>query len=179
MKREAKRITDLIYKNSGFVTMPGCYNVEENEFYHLCCCSIDSGKDLFKIHAELTHAEWDSAHIFGKHEKFLGYLRTAKEWPMCFKSINADRVYQNIDISANEYFWFNSKEYRRIQACEYTSNKLIRKTIFARDGKICSHCGATTKLCLDHIVPVSKGGVDTLENLQVLCKTCNSKKGAS
>ena len=40
----------------------------------------------------------------------------------------------------------------------------------------CQYCGATTKLTIDHVVPKSKGGQDTWENLVVACSTCNVKK---
>lgn len=53
----------------------------------------------------------------------------------------------------------------------------IRQRIFERDGKICACCGATEKLEIDHILPVSKGGNSVDGNLQVLCKPCNIKKG--
>ena len=40
----------------------------------------------------------------------------------------------------------------------------------------CQHCGAEEHLELDHIVNVSRGGQDTLENLQWLCKRCHNVK---
>lgn len=53
----------------------------------------------------------------------------------------------------------------------------LRREVYARDGYACLHCGATEHLSLDHIHPWSLGGPDTLENLQTLCKPCNSRKG--
>lgn len=52
-------------------------------------------------------------------------------------------------------------------------------------GKICVYCGGTNKLSIDHIVPISRAGVDprvtTLlsspDNCVWACKTCNSSKG--
>lgn len=41
----------------------------------------------------------------------------------------------------------------------------------------CNHCGDTKNLTIDHIIAVSHGGGDELENLQCLCWTCNKKKG--
>lgn len=54
----------------------------------------------------------------------------------------------------------------------------VRRAVYARDSGACVRCGATDDLALDHIHPFSKGGPDTVANLQVLCRSCNSKKGA-
>ena len=40
----------------------------------------------------------------------------------------------------------------------------------------CANCGEKTKLTRDHIIPLSKGGHDGIENIQPFCKPCNSKK---
>lgn len=42
----------------------------------------------------------------------------------------------------------------------------------------CAGCGATSDLTVDHVVPIARGGTPTPENLQVLCRSCNSAKGA-
>lgn len=52
-----------------------------------------------------------------------------------------------------------------------------RQRILERDGNECKSCGATESLCMDHILPVSRGGDSSDENLQVLCSACNTKKG--
>lgn len=46
-----------------------------------------------------------------------------------------------------------------------------------RDGEKCSGCGSSENLTIDHIRPVSRGGDNRLENLQILCQSCNSSKG--
>lgn len=55
-------------------------------------------------------------------------------------------------------------------------NNSIRKRIYARDGRVCRTCGATHGLSIDHVIPVSKGGNSTDDNLQVLCMGCNFSK---
>ena len=53
----------------------------------------------------------------------------------------------------------------------------LRNQVWERDGNKCVICGATEKLSIDHIHPWSKGGKTEFDNLQTLCKSCNSKKG--
>jgi|TARA_R100000027_G_C2205104_1_gene81220 5-methylcytosine-specific restriction endonuclease McrA len=52
-----------------------------------------------------------------------------------------------------------------------------RNLIYKRDRNKCQYCGATKHLTIDHVIPKSKGGEDTWENLVVACSSCNVKKG--
>lgn len=60
----------------------------------------------------------------------------------------------------------------------------LRQRIKERDGFACRKCGVsiekepTLLLEIDHIIPVSKGGLTTEDNLQTLCWRCNRSKGA-
>jgi hypothetical protein len=53
----------------------------------------------------------------------------------------------------------------------------VRQKVLKKYDFKCTHCNSTKNLAIDHIKPYSKGGSDTIKNLQVLCKSCNSKKG--
>ena len=53
---------------------------------------------------------------------------------------------------------------------------LSRKNILRRDNHRCQYCGSTSALTIDHIIPKSRGGDDTWENLVVACIKCNNKK---
>jgi hypothetical protein len=53
-----------------------------------------------------------------------------------------------------------------------------RRAVFDRDGRACGFCGRGDALELDHVIPFSRGGPDTVANLRVLCKPCNMGRGA-
>jgi hypothetical protein len=55
----------------------------------------------------------------------------------------------------------------------------VRLNIYERDGYSCLKCGAHNDLVLSHIVPESLGGATNVDNLQTLCRSCNSRKRTS
>jgi 5-methylcytosine-specific restriction endonuclease McrA len=58
--------------------------------------------------------------------------------------------------------------------------RLNRRNIFARDGNLCQYCGKrfpTSELSLDHVLPRSRGGETTWQNMVCACVACNVKKG--
>lgn len=70
-------------------------------------------------------------------------------------------------------------EYRRIP---HQTRALSRKNILLRDRNTCQYCGdvvASNELTLDHVVPRSRGGLSTWENLVACCHDCNRRKGNS
>ena len=52
---------------------------------------------------------------------------------------------------------------------------LTRRAVFARDGWVCQYCGSTAEN-VDHVVPKSRGGQHTWDNVVAACKRCNSRK---
>jgi len=55
---------------------------------------------------------------------------------------------------------------------------LSRKNILRRDGHRCLYCGrGDIPLTLDHVVPLSRGGEESWENLVCACVKCNNRKG--
>lgn len=53
-----------------------------------------------------------------------------------------------------------------------------RAWLISRDGAECRWCGARSDLTIDHVQPLSAGGSNELDNLQLLCQTCNERKGS-
>ncbi|MEM6348130.1 MAG: HNH endonuclease [Bacteroidota bacterium] len=59
----------------------------------------------------------------------------------------------------------------------YRKVALSRENIFRRDGYRCVYCGSKYDLTLDHLIPSSKGGRTSWDNLVTACRDCNSHKG--
>lgn len=62
----------------------------------------------------------------------------------------------------------------------------LKESVFEKsrneDGDyVCAECGEVFRtrefLQIDHVIPMAKGGLTVPENLQVLCRTCNMRKG--
>ena len=52
----------------------------------------------------------------------------------------------------------------------------VRIAVWRRDEGKCVRCGSRERLEYDHIIPVSKGGSNTIRNIELLCEQCNRKK---
>jgi 5-methylcytosine-specific restriction endonuclease McrA len=58
------------------------------------------------------------------------------------------------------------------------ARKITRRAVFARDRWTCQYCGVErTTLTVDHVVPRSKGGPSSWENIVACCAPCNRRKG--
>jgi hypothetical protein len=55
-------------------------------------------------------------------------------------------------------------------------SKTKRLLVFTRDRWACQICQTTSDLTIDHVKPVALGGSGAIENLQTLCRPCNSRK---
>jgi len=69
------------------------------------------------------------------------------------------------------------KKYIKLPDRMYKPN---RRNIFLRDNYSCAYCERQLEqgeLSIDHILPKSRGGKETWENLVTSCKTCNCLKG--
>lgn len=61
------------------------------------------------------------------------------------------------------------------------SNRWNRKHLINKYGNICHLCGEPItdmkQVTVDHVIPISKGGADTLDNMRPAHESCNRKKG--
>jgi 5-methylcytosine-specific restriction endonuclease McrA len=58
--------------------------------------------------------------------------------------------------------------------------RAVMLKVVRRDGQMCQKCGKNVpdrEIEFDHLIPKARGGANTTENLRVLCRACNRKKG--
>ena len=65
------------------------------------------------------------------------------------------------------YVWVPRDTHRR---------KITRRAVFARDNWTCQYCGSRSNLTVDHVIPRSKGGLSTWDNIVASCAPCNRRK---
>jgi 5-methylcytosine-specific restriction endonuclease McrA len=113
-------------------------------------------KNALECRDEIENAASSSKICFAALDIFREYETYVEQWA---------ETHKHIEIQRN---LLNSMRYK-----EFLTD------LEKRHGLICVACGGTEDLQLDHVNPVSLGGFSVLENLQLLCHSCNSKKGTS
>src|SRR6185436_20924380 len=69
---------------------------------------------------------------------------------------------------------------RRYERIRRPTIRLTRKNLMLRDGHQCQYCARrppVRDLNIDHVIPRSRGGQDSWENLVTACRLCNLRKG--
>ena len=129
--------------------------------------------------------------------------RGKSDCKLCGRTMRAEMAYEKMGIcgpcaarAGNAYLvahggapnlYLAPEEYREWQdkraaerAGKYQKKVIpsgLRIEVFERDAYRCKSCGDHKNLRADHVIPERNGGPTTLENLQTLCQSCNSKKG--
>ena len=66
---------------------------------------------------------------------------------------------------------------RRARMMNVTIEPIDEQKIYGLYGHVCIYCGSKNNLVLDHVVPLSKGGPHSEDNLVIACGSCNCSKG--
>lgn len=142
----------------------------------------DEGK---KIWDDIVNMKWQIHHYYG--QSYLSNEEIAKQKDnICtlrrLKEITIDeRLLINELLRQGRKHQLELKEYLyntpRREAQAFIGKKEVRDTIFNLHGKSCLRCGSLDNISLDHVIPIYHNGENTIDNLQPLCRSCNSSKG--
>ena len=176
------KLKEFMDNTDGFsgITMLGYYEIGNDLFLHFFKLYSKTGTNYLNHYHNIVSETMGCGDdlLYDKNEiDNLEYSMSLEEVTDHISIKILKKVEELLRESKERLNYINSYQQRRIAACVYTSKPSTRAYIFDRDGKICKHCGTDDKLTLDHIIPVSKGGEDKFDNLQVLCRSCNSIKG--
>jgi len=134
----------------------------------------------------------DNADMDGHTE--VNYAHVA-DWACCQDEAEAETVVYCLEekgfitVTNNGYgpiAIIHALAVQRIEkrTAEYSGRSVVppkvRQNVYKRDGYTCHYCEQEMDeddRTLDHIIPVSRGGQHTEDNLVVSCRSCNSKKG--
>jgi hypothetical protein len=92
------------------------------------------------------------------------YRNYGKKWRMENPERYAVKNRQNNHRRKNAIGSYNTEDWQRI-LLEHSNS--------------CAICKSDSNITIDHVIPLSKGGTNFPDNLQPLCRSCNSRKGAS
>ena len=98
------------------------------------------------------------------------------------RAMHSERINATLREQRASYLKQNVKEAQAISAANRklsVSSGVSKAEILQwriEQPDICTYCGATTSLTIDHIVPLSKDGTHTFDNLTIACRSCNISK---
>jgi 5-methylcytosine-specific restriction endonuclease McrA len=159
----------------GFKKCSKCNKIKPTECFSKC----KSTKSGFNSHCKQCHKEYDRKYNDTHRNERTVYK---KMWGV----LNPDKIRAQIKRYAQTSkgkFAFSKAIYNyksRVSNLECTLTLEEWNNIIKKQKNKCARCGKNfTKSrapAKDHIIPASKGGGLTRENVQALCKSCNSKK---
>ena len=135
---------------------------------------------------EQKEIEYQAAYEFDYHlEKAFKNAHLISRWKVdddsyIIKKIDLELFSMNRKAKSENKFNDYIKEMDEKQAKKKPKSKIdgvLRTKVYERDMYRCKHCQSYKDLSIDHIIPLKHGGTDDFDNLQTLCRSCNSKKG--
>lgn len=97
----------------------------------------------------------------------------------CVAERNREWRESNPEIWRPKHRERQNRRLRRISENGGDLNDYEWERILRRYDHRCVACGRKGDITMDHIVPIAKGGRHSAENMQPLCRSCNSSKGSS
>ena len=175
---ESKPITDigpLLVRNSEVVWFrcPARIAAKRNEsvdgdLYVTCLRLVFVGQgtsvEVPLGYINAVHYDTGGLHVTGKT------VTASQEFAVADSELAATHIRHAVRVFHRQVdVGFEAEEGRRIP-------QEVKTAVWQRDGGRCIQCGATDYLEFDHVIPYSRGGANTVDNLQLLCRRCNLRK---
>lgn len=182
-KKEGRKFEEFIEGSNTFngFSFNGCYGMSRDTFFKLLNIYMETGENLLDDYSAYIYSTWEDVDS-DEMESIESANRKTQSFHRLLTAgiINEKRYYA--EISKVETFLNNGiahdayliKNARRIASMHA---KKSRKEVYKLYGYACLSCGATENMTIDHVIPISKGGINDISNYQPLCFSCNSKKG--
>ena len=95
-------------------------------------------------------------------------MKSGRICPNCYMSLE-------MSTSCKHCGWFKINNVEREQRSRRIPTA-VKREVWRRDNGRCAECGSRERLEYDHIIPFSKGGSNTVRNVELLCEKCNRSK---
>jgi len=183
-KKLSKELCEF-FCNNGNVSRYGSYNLDEYYFLKATQHFLETGENELNNLDTIVHASWYDSSGYGGTSIFSqetvdfldSFFRGKQFWKVeDFNDNEIDTIRFGLKMSKASLDHLKSYPNRRKQSIR--NNQRVRKDVLDKYNHQCNQCSSKKSLEVDHIIPIKSGGSDDMDNLQILCKSCNSSKGA-
>ena len=116
----------------------------------------------------------------GIDKKIAFITKAARTVNKAARTVNiADKFRKDIKFTIGRIKSAKRRPAKRKPAKRKHIPKAVRDAVMERDNYTCVYCASTNNPELDHDEAHANNGSDEIDNLQVLCRSCNRRKGAS
>ncbi len=182
-----KKLTKDLYQflcNGGGVIRNGNYHIEEHHFLKATEHFLKTGENQLHTLDIIIHATWKEDDYYSQSiysEETIKVLEALLSGELFWQVDDFDIeeiaiITQELERSTAVTDALQSYPHRRKQSLR--KNQKVRAELLEKYNYKCVQCGSEESLHVDHIIPVRCGGSDDINNLQILCQSCNSSKGS-
>ena len=158
---------------------PSDYHRDRSRKDGLCSDCKECKKALSRAYYQANHAR-ELARARAKQAAHPDYAKYQQQKMYRWRAANRERDRETAKKSMR--IWRESHpELARAKwharRAQVKSSPAIARRITALLKEPCAYCGATENMSIDHVIPLSRGGMHTEDNLLPACRSCNSSKG--
>jgi hypothetical protein len=182
--KDIDKILYLLYNEEWgcWISRNWCYELSKDVAKSAIEYYIETWQNALKEYDSIIYLWWyrDSDYPYNPFD--YNTLYKCLEWNS-YWDINS--IYNINEIEKFKFYASRQKlddehretyNFKRQEANTFIQNKKNRNIIFEKHWKECNYCWDIKNLSIDHIKPVSKWWDNQFNNLQVLCRSCNSSK---